>query len=66
MVSKKISKALDKAFSTTRTCAVIEGFEVPHVHIRLYPCQGEAILWKRHEATDEELKEVADKIRAAL
>lgn len=65
--TKNIARALDRAFSTTRTCVVIEGFEVPHVHVRLYPCPDEALtLEPRNEASDEILKEVADQIRAAL
>lgn len=65
-VTKRISRALDIAFETTRTCAVIEGFEVPHTHIRLYPCLKEELMWERREATDEELAEVAEHVRAAL
>jgi len=65
--TQKIAHALDKAFGTVRTCVVIEGFEVPQVHIRLYPCKTATLtLAPRHEATDEELKTVAEKIRAAL
>lgn len=36
-VSKTIALALDKTFDTSRTCMVVEGFEVPHAHIKLYP-----------------------------
>jgi len=36
-VAQKVAKALDHAFGTERTCLVVEGFEVPHVHIKLYP-----------------------------
>jgi histidine triad (HIT) family protein len=65
--TKKVSKALDKAFNTIRTCAVIEGFEVPHIHIRLYPCKTESlVLSPRREASDEELKIVAEKVRGFL
>ena len=65
--TKKVARALDKAFGTIRTCAVIEGFEVPHTHIRLYPCTTPTLtLSPRREASDEELKTIADKIRAVL
>lgn len=64
---KKISHALDTAFSALRTCVVIEGFEVPHVHVRLYPCVTEELkLTPRREAGEKELKAVADKIKNAL
>jgi len=66
-VTKKVAHALDTAFSVPRTCMVVEGFEVPHIHIRLYPCpKDQLILSPRKEAPDEELKRIADKIRAAL
>ncbi len=65
--TKKVAHALDKAFATLRTCAVIEGFEVPHVHIRLYPCTTPTLtLSPRREAADEELEIIADKTRSAL
>ena len=65
--TQKIARALDKAFGAIRTCVVIEGFEVPHVHVRLYPCKAATLtLSPRREATDEELKIAADKIRAGL
>lgn len=65
--TKRMARALDKAFDTVRTCVVIEGFEVPHVHIRLYPCKTATLtLSPRREASDEELKAIAEKIRPAL
>jgi histidine triad (HIT) family protein len=65
--TQKIAKALDTAFNTARTCMVLEGFEVPHVHVRLYPCTTNELVWNpRYEAPDDELKTVADKVRAAL
>ena len=65
--AQKVARALDIAFHTVRTAVIIEGFEVPHVHVRLYPCTTETlVLSPRHEATDAELKIVADKIRAVL
>jgi diadenosine tetraphosphate (Ap4A) HIT family hydrolase len=36
-VTKRVAKALDTVFNTSRTCIVIEGFEVPHTHIKLFP-----------------------------
>lgn len=69
--AKKIAKTLDKALNAKRTCLVVEGFDVPHVHIKIYPLQstdkslGE-ILPTGQEASDEELKIVATQIQAAL
>lgn len=64
---QKVAKALDKAFETVRTCVVIEGFDVPHVHVRLYPCVTEELVWStRSKATNEELMDVANRVRTAL
>ncbi len=65
--TKRITNALDSISGKERTCVVIEGFEVPHVHVRLYPCNHPGIkLHPKLEASDAELKELADKVRAAL
>jgi histidine triad (HIT) family protein len=66
-VTQKVAKALDAALGTVRTCMVLEGFEVPHVHVRLYPCTEQELVWTpRYEAHDDELKAVADTVRAVL
>ncbi len=65
--TKKVSRALDQALKPLRTCVVIEGFEVPHVHVKLYPCTEERIITEpRQEANNEELRELADKLRQEL
>ena len=68
---KKVAHALDAAFETERTCVVIEGFEVPHVHIKLYPMQQSDenlgdVMTRVEEADDETLKVIAKKIAKAL
>ena len=64
---KRVAQALDLVYDTLRTCVVIEGFEVPHVHVRLYPCRTEELVLKpRTEAGDEELKITAAAIREKL
>jgi histidine triad (HIT) family protein len=70
-VAKKIALAADRAFGTARTCLVVEGFEVPHVHIKLYPMPETVtnlgnVMCERVEARDEVLAEYAEKIKAAL
>lgn len=65
-VAKKIAKSIDKSFNTIRTCFVIEGFAVPHVHIRLHPAYKEELETKGKEASREELKDVAEKVRKNL
>jgi histidine triad (HIT) family protein len=69
-VAKDIAQASDKAFNTIRTCLVVEGFEVPHVHLRLYPMTEKESLGKvmvrQQEATDEILAKQAEQIKTAL
>lgn len=70
-VAKKVARASDRALNAVRTCLVVEGFDVPHVHIKIYPMTdtekalGE-ILPHGKEASDDELSVVATQIQAAL
>lgn len=71
VVAKKVALASDKALGSVRTCMVIEGFEVPHVHFKLYPMHESdkplgAKIALGHEASDEELTKIATQIMAAL
>jgi histidine triad (HIT) family protein len=69
--AKKIARASDRALNAKRTCLVVEGFDVPHVHIKIYPMQntgkplGESLVMGK-EASDEELAIVATEIQAAI
>lgn len=70
-IAKKIAKASDKALAAMRTCLVVEGFDVPHVHIKIYPMQNTeqalgALMPMGKEASDEELAITATQIIAAL
>ena len=70
-VTKKVARALDAAIAPERTCIVVEGFDVPHVHVKLYPMQESdkplgARLAMGKEAGDEELALIATQIAAAL
>ncbi len=69
--AKRIAKASDKAFAAVRTCLVVEGFEVPHVHIKIYPMTDTKtalgnILPNGSEVSDEELAVVATQLIAAI
>ncbi len=66
-VTKRIAKALDATYQTLRTCMAVEGFEVPHAHIKLYPLT--TVGFQIHggkESSDEELATEAEKIRRFL
>ncbi len=70
-VAKRVAKASDKAFATLRTCLVVEGFEVPHVHIKLYPMTDTDknlgdVITKTEEKSDEILSQEAEKIKSLL
>jgi histidine triad (HIT) family protein len=70
-IAKKVGRASDRALAAKRTCLVVEGFDVPHVHIKIFPMQDTekalaAIMQHGAEATDEELAIVATQIQAAL
>lgn len=68
LITKKIARAMDSALTPARVCVVVEGFDVPHVHIRVYPVAlGEPLGIKSgSEAPDVELEEYAKKIQGAL
>ena len=63
--AKKLSKPIQSAVRSKRIGLVIEGFGVPHVHIHLIPLnKGYEIDPRRAKpATEEELKNVAEKIK---
>lgn len=69
--AKKIAKASDRALNAKRTCLVVEGFDVPHVHIKIYPMMDDGKALGEHmamgeEASDEDLAIVATQIQAAI
>ncbi len=40
LASRQVAKLLDKTLGVQRTCLVMEGLGVNHVHIKLYPVYG--------------------------
>lgn len=69
--AKKVAKASDEAFATLRTCCVVEGFEVPHAHIKLYPVTNTDVsfadqLTSNAKAEISDLEAQATKIKANL
>jgi len=70
-VTKKVAKALDIVFQTSRTCIVIEGYQVPHVHIKLYPlAKNETaltnVIMQTKPANQAQLAQQCTAIKAAL
>ena len=64
LVAKRVAHAMQTALSPRRVCTIVEGFEVPHAHIKLYPVpEGEGLDIKPGKmAGDETLEEVAKQI----
>lgn len=66
-VAKKVAIASDKAFGSDRTCLLVEGFHVPHVHLKLYPTSGKKLdFGMGNELSAEEIREITEKIRERL
>lgn len=70
-VAKTLARAADKAFGAERTCLVVEGFDVPHVHIKLFPLKDTLtplgkVMQQGALATDADLAVAATQLQAAL
>lgn len=70
-IAKRVALASDRAFKALRTCLVVEGFEVPHSHIKIYPMKDTSqnlvkIISNKVENSDEELAVQADKLKLAF
>lgn len=67
LLAKKIAKAIDKALGA-KVSFVMEGFQVPHFHVRLHPCPGGYLSLKHMDPkpTDVEFKEIVEKIKKEL
>ena len=60
---KKLSLHIRDELQTERICVKIEGFEVPHAHVHLIPCDTMADLHEpAEEASDAELAELAERL----
>lgn len=67
--SKKIAAAIESAIPCKRVGLAVIGLEVPHAHMHLIPLQSvEDINFEREKLklSQEELSEIAEKIRAEL
>jgi histidine triad (HIT) family protein len=58
--SQFIAKMLKTKLGCSRVGVMVAGFEVPHAHIHLIPCEDmfDLSLGKAYDATEEELREV--------
>jgi len=68
LAAKKVAKAVDKAIKPFKTGIIVEGIELEHVHIKVFPFPKTGLLGchKKIEASKEEMEEIAEKIRKEL
>jgi len=67
--AKKVARAIDKAIECKRVGVVVLGMEVPHAHVHLIPLNKEmdaSFTQPKLQLSEEELKDIAQKIREAL
>ena len=67
-ISRKIAKAIDRAIEPVKTGMVIEGMEVDHVHVKLYPMTDSGLELKPMNPLPgvEEMEEIRKKIADAI
>lgn len=64
LCAKKITKAIDHSLKPIKTGLIVEGLELDHIHIKLYPLNKEfGIKLLDPKPSEEEMKETAEKIR---
>lgn len=67
--AKQVAKAIKEAFPCRKVGMAVLGLEVPHAHIHLVPMVSEGDMNFANEKlklSDDEFKEIAEKIRKAL
>ena len=69
IAAKKIARAIDTTLGSKRCIQVMEGFEVDHGHIKLFPCYENNISYLgegKEMKSLEELAPIAEKIKKVL
>ena len=67
-VAQRIGQAVRTAFGSDRVGVVVAGFEVPHVHVHVFPADGMDDFDFAHARprSDEQMDDAATRLRAAL
>jgi histidine triad (HIT) family protein len=69
LFTKKVAKAVDRALKPIKTGIIVEGLEVEHIHIKVYPLGEQGFKHCRPlepKPSEQEMKEIAEKIKKAL
>jgi len=70
LVAKKISKAVDKSIGCVKMGLMVEGLELNHVHVKIFPLSKSGFSGYPKmldpKPSDEEMKEIAEKIKNSL
>lgn len=66
--SRKVAKALKKVIDCKRVGIAVVGLEVPHTHVHLIPlnAMSEMTFQQKVKLSEEEFKDIAEKVSAAL
>lgn len=66
--SRKVAIAIEKVVPCKRVGMTVIGLEVPHVHVHLIPlnAMGDMNFAHKQNLTEEEFREIANKIKAAV
>lgn len=60
---KKLSQHMRDELQVERVCIIVEGFEVPHAHIHLIPCDtAEDFVATPYEASEDELRDMSERL----
>lgn len=67
-VATRVGRAQQEVFAAARVGMIIQGFEVPHAHLHVFPADSASDfeLSRRSSRTPEQLAQDADALRAAL
>lgn len=67
LVAKKIAKAIDRSLKPIKTGMIVEGFELDHIHIKLFPLKKVFDLKSSESKPSEiEMKKIAERIKKEI